>query len=326
MKTRNIVTFGIIALAGQLVFADASYQSTTQMTGGALQDQLKSNPFTARLMKDRFAPVSTITMVHGNQKVVVNKDSTEIIDLDRETITRIDTAKKTYTVATFAQMREAMANMSKRMEQAQRPAQQAAPPKTDLQTTFEVSVKNTGATKVVNGLNTAEQVITLQMHVTDPNASASAGGNTATFVVTTDAWIAPERPEVKEVQDFDLRMGQKMMAGADMSAFTARASANSNAGMAALFGSHPGSAEAMAQMAKEMAKLKGTRVMEVTTMGAGAPGSAQGTGGAPTTAGAPLMQMTLQKSNFSREAIPSSVFEVPSGYKKVDSPYERMSR
>jgi hypothetical protein len=61
-----------------------------------------------------------------------------------------------------------------------------------------------------------------------------------------------------------------------------------------------------------MAKLKGTRVLEVTSMGGNGPAAAQ--------------SMTMQKPNFSHEAIPSSIFEVPSGYKKVDSLYDCMSK
>jgi hypothetical protein len=169
-----------------------------------------------------------------------------------------------------------------------------------------------------------------------------------------------------------------------------------------MFGGQPGSAEAMAQMGKELAKLQGTRVMEVTRMGgsgtgpgatqntattpaqpapAAAPppsggavagqiatdtaattaageagrlgivGSALGssalgafhrkkaatpppaaapattaTAGTPaaagtqTTAGATLMEMTVQKTNFSKEPVPTSVFQVPAGFKQVESP------
>jgi hypothetical protein len=110
----------------------------------------------------------------------------------------------------------------------------------------------------------------MQMHITDPNAPPTEAVNSVTYVITTDAWIAPDPPEVKEVQDFDMRMGQKLMAGVDMSAW--KAQMGQNAGMAQLFGGKPGSAEAMAQMAKELSKLKGTRVMEVTRMGASGTG------------------------------------------------------
>ncbi len=280
MNIRKIAALGVILLGNRFMFADASYQETTQITGGSMVDSLKSVSFLSKSMGNMFAPMTTITMVHGNQKAVVRKDSTEITDLDRETIIRIDTIHKTYTVMTFAQMRQAIANMPKQMEQAQAQikeaqAQQAQQPKTDLKTSFDVSAKNTGVTKDVNGLTAQEQLVTMQMHITDPNAPPTEAVNSVTYVITTDAWIAPDPPEVKEIQDFDMRMGQKLMAGVDLSAF--KSQMTQNAGMAQLFGGQPGSAEAMAQMGKELAKLKGTRVMEVTRMG----GSGTGPGVTP---------------------------------------------
>ena len=174
-------------------------------------------------MSNMFAPITTMTMVHGNQKAVVSKDSTEITDLDKETITHIDNVHKTYTVVTFAQMRQAFANMPKQMEQAQEQmkqaqAQQPQQPKTDLKTSFDVTVKNTGVTKEINGLTAQEQVVTMQMHMTDPNAPPTEAVNSMTYVVTTDAWISPDPPEVKELQEFDKRFAQKLMAGVDLSA------------------------------------------------------------------------------------------------------------
>jgi hypothetical protein len=397
MNTNLAKAFGIVLLASQIAFADASYESTSQVSGGSLMEMLKSNPIAAKAARQMYAPTNTLTMVHGNRKATVNKDSTQIVDLDAETVTHIDTAKKTYSVMTFEQMRQAVARMTQGMERAQARAQQQ---KTDVQTSFEVSVKNTGVTKVINGLTAQEQIVTMQMHVTDPNAPPSAGGNTSTFVVTTDAWIAPDPPEVQEVHDFDKRMGEKMAEGVDMSAF-----AGNNSGSAQLMGSRPGMAEAMIQMGKEMAKVKGTRVREVTTIGGtgqaapsgatsppagtsgssggsvagqvandtatqtaegessrlGIPGSAlagsvlgafhrkkaaptptptpvptptpapaatEATDGAGTPAapGAILMETTKEVTNFSQEAIPVSVFQVPSGFKQVPSPLERMGR
>jgi hypothetical protein len=383
MNIRKVAALGVILLGNRFMFADASYQETTQVTGGSMVDSLKSVSFLSKSLGNMFAPMTTITMVHGNQKAVVSKDSTEITDLDRETITHIDTIHKTYTVMTFAQMRQAIADMPKQMEQAQAQvkeaqAQQAQQPKTDLKTSFDVSAKNTGVTKEINGLTAQEQVVTMQMHITDPNAPSTEAVNSMTYVITTDAWIAPDPPEVKEIQDFDMRMGQKLMAGMDLSAWKAQMS--QNAGMAQLFGGKPGSAEAMAQMSKELAKLKGTRVMEVTRMGgsgtgpgvaqdstqntaqaapapapanssgaAGIFGSALGSSalgafhkkkaatpppadapatttttstadGTQTTTSAVLMETTMQKSNFSQAAVPSTAFLVPAGFKKVDSP------
>ena len=408
MNTHKVAALGLMSLVSGLAYADASYEQTSQITGGTLTDTIRSFSFLGKATKEMLAPTNSLTMVHGNQKAVISKNSTEIIDLDKETITRFDTEKKTYTVMTFAQMRQAAADMMKRMQQA--PPQQAAAgqqPKSDLKTSFEVSVKNTGQSKSVNGLNAQEQVVELQMHVTNPNGPGTEAQNTFTYTVTTDAWIAPDPPEVKEIQDFDARMGKKMMEGADLSAFKP---GGSNPGLAQMFGSKPGTAEAMAQMQKEMAKLKGTRVVETMRMGGGAPATGQqqtagsGSGGVvgdatqaagsaatssaagatgyaagsaaanaagnsiggsilgsaagafgsrlvsgmfqkkPAAATSPantttttaagtqpttnmvLMEMTMQKSNFSREAIPPSAFAVPDGFKQLPSPYDQMSK
>jgi len=377
MNTRNLAAIAIVLMTSRMTLADASYQETTQITGGSMVAPLKSLGFLSKSVGNMLAPTTTSTMVHGNQKAVVSKDSTEITDLDRETITHIDNLHKTYSVVTFAQMRQAFENMPKQMEQAQENAKQGQPqqpqqPKTDLKTSFDVSVKNTGVSKEVNGLTAQEQLVTMQMHVTDPNAPPTDATNTVTYVVTTDAWIAPDPPEIKEVQEFDKRFGLKLMAGVDMSAWKSQM-AGQNPAMAQMFNGKPGSQEAMAQMAKEMAKLQGTRVMEITRMGGSGngPGASQNSAqtptpattpassnnsmggllgsalsnsalggfhrkkaapadtttsttpaadGSQTTSSAVLMETTTQKSNFSRTSVPSSAFEVPAGYKKVDTP------
>jgi hypothetical protein len=393
MNFRQAAGLGTLLLFNHFGFADASYQETSQVTGGSMVDGLKSVSFLSKSLNNMFAPMTTTTMVHGNQKAVVSKDSIEITDLDRETITHIDNAHKTYTVVTFAQMRQAFENVPKQMEQAQAQvkdaqAQQPEPQKTDIKTTFDVSAKNTGVTKEINGMTAQEQVVTMQMHMTDPNAAPADGPNSMTYVVTTDTWIAPDPPEVKEVQDFDSRFAQKLMAGVDFTAFKAQMmqmrDSSQNPALMQMFGGKPGSAEAMAQMGKEMAKLQGTRVMEVTRMGgsatgpagaqsASASGSNQGSGNTaaqpasvPTSTGSAasmlgsalgssalgafhrkkaqpaadptpttttttsadgtqttstvLMEMTMQKSNFSRDTVAASNFQVPPGFKKVESP------
>jgi hypothetical protein len=383
MNSGKVAALGIILLASRFTFADASYQETTQITGGSMVAPLKSMSFLSKSMRDMLAPTTTTTMIHGNQKAVVSKDFTEITDLDKETVTHIDNLHKTYTVVTFAQMRQAFQQMPKQMQQAQDQAKQAQQqqqqqPKSDLKTSFDVSVKNTGVSKEINGLTAQEQLVTLQMHVTDPNAPPTQT-SAVTYVVTTDAWISPDPPEVKEIQDFDKRFGQKLMEGVDLSAFKAQMTQmhdmSQNPGMSQMFAGKPGSAEAMAEMGKEMAKLQGTRVMEVMRMGgsgtgpAGAQNSAQNSDSAPAAAPANsngsvsgmlgsalgssalgafhrkkaaqpasdttttttaadgtqttstiLMETTVQKSNFSQAPVSSSNFEVPAGFKKVETP------
>jgi hypothetical protein len=258
MNLGKVAALGFILLASRFTFADASYQETTQITGGSMVAPLKSMSFLSKSMRDMLAPTTTTTMIHGNQKAVVSKDFTEITDLDKETVTHIDNLHKTYTVVTFVQMRQAFQQMPKQMQQAQdqaKQAQQQQPqqPKSDLKTSFDVSVKNTGVSKEINGLTAQEQLVTLQMHVTDPNAPPTQT-SAVTYVVTTDAWISPDPPEVKEIQDFDKRFGQKLIEGVDLSAFKAQMTQmhdmSQNPGMSQMFAGKPGSAEAMAEMGK----------------------------------------------------------------------------
>jgi hypothetical protein len=267
-----VVVFVVSAVAATPALADSSYQSSTQITGGVLKDQMTSNPFTAKLMGKAFAAITTTTMVHGNQKATVLTDSMEIWDLDAQTMTHVDTAKKTYWTVTFAQMRQAMANAMKQVGQATPQPQAPTPqPQSNLQTSVQVSVNNPGVTKAVNGINAQEQVVTLTVTVTDPSQPLAAGTNPAVFVVTTDMWVAlQDPPELKEIHDFDVRMGQLMMQGVDVSAMMAEAN-QAKASTSQVFANQPGAAAALQQMGQEMAKLKGTRVMTVTSVGGNAP-------------------------------------------------------
>jgi len=298
MNTRKVAALGLMLLINRMALADASYQETQQITGGTLVDTLKSQgAFLGNTVKKLFAPTNTIMMVHGNQKATVTKESTEIIDLDKEEIIRIDNEKKTYTVMTFAQMRQGLANAGKQMQQMQdKNAEQmkqlkASQPQTDLKMSFDVKVNNTGVTKMVNGQMAQEQVVVMSMKFTDPNAAATAAATPApaagdssaqtvqsmAYTVTTDAWIAPDPPELQEFKDFDMRWGKKMMEGVDMSAFMEsmkQGRASSNMAMGQLFGNQPGAAEAFQKMGEEMAKVKGVHVLEVTSMGGSGTGVA----------------------------------------------------
>ncbi len=260
------------AMAAKPALGDSCYQSSSQITGGTLKDQMTSNPIMSRMMGKAFAATTTTNMVHGNQKAVVRPDATEIWDLDAQTMTHIDTAKKTYWTVTFEQMRQAMANAMKQVSQAPQQPQAPTPqPQSNLQTTVQVSVNNPGVTKPVNGMNAQEQVVTLTVTVTDPSQPLAAGTNPAVFVVTTDMWVAlQDPPELKEIHDFDVRMGQLMMQGVNMSAMMAEAN-QAKASTAQLFANQPGAAAALQQSGQEMAKLKGTRVMTVTSVGGNAP-------------------------------------------------------
>jgi hypothetical protein len=418
---KNIRRFTALALlAGPMAcYADSSYEHTSQITGGQMIGFLKSYAVISKQMKQMTEPMSEITMVHGNQKAIVSKDYTEIWDLDKEVIIHIDTPKKTYSVMTFADMRKMIQEMPARLaqmqqqlkdEQAKMKQQQsqtpAVPP--NLVFTPSVDVKDTGVTKVIEKYNAKQQIMTMKMVVTDTNNPQT----NITYSFTDEIWTTPELPaEMKEVQDFDKRFGEKLMQGMDVKDLMgsmANMRNGSQMGMMQMFGSKPGAADAFAQMQKEMAKITGTKLIEITRMGGSGTGmeaqpSTPATGAAApsgssvagqvatstaqTTAGAAagdatsrvgglggvalgsavsgalgglfahkkaqqaapapapaaaapaagsttpaagtptdvtLMEQTATTHDFSTESIPPSVFQIPSGFKQVQSAEEQM--
>ena len=270
-------------------YADSSYQKVSQVTGGQLIDSLRNVPFISKQIKALTDPTSIITMVHGNQKAVVSRESTDITDLDKQVIIHIDKEKKTYSVVTFAEFGKLMQEMPAKIaqmeqqakdEQAKAQAQMKNQPQSQLppnmQVKFTTTVTDPGPSKVINGVNAVQQIVTMKMDITDTDHP----GTDIIYTMTTEVWSTQDLPvEMKDVQDFDVRFAKLLMAGIDLSLFKNMA-ASSQGAMTMMFGSKPGSAEAFAQMQKELAKIKGTRILEITRMGGSGTGMAAPPAGA----------------------------------------------
>jgi hypothetical protein len=261
-------------------WADAAYQESVQITGGQLVDSLKSIPFMPKSFKQMLDPIVSHVLLHGNQLANVSKASTEIIDLDQETITRIDNDKKTYSVTTFAQMRQLFKDAPKKLEEAQakmreqqqQPAAANEPPPPKVQVTFEVSVTDPGASKLVNGVMAQEQTMTMKAHVTDLNPPPDSHVQTVTYSVISEIWTAPKPPEMKEIDEFYVRYAKKLMEGVDVAGLmqSMKPVLNGSA-IAPLFAKNPGMGPAVQEMTQKMVqesqKIKGTRILEITRMG-----------------------------------------------------------
>jgi hypothetical protein len=238
------------------LFADFSYQETTQMTGGSMLGMMKmAGAFSSQARKAGEPSVSSV-FLKDNRMARVTPDGIEIIDLDKETITHIDTAKRTYTVVTFQQMKEQMAKAQQDLEKKQAanptPAPAAKPGADDVKMSFDVHVRKTGAAKQVSGLAANEAIMTMMMNATDKKTQ-----QTGAMAVTNDMWMVPEIPGYSQVQEFYIRMATKMgtipaATGMDFSKILAQ---------------NPGATEALADMGKEMQKLQGVPVMQIMRMG-----------------------------------------------------------
>jgi hypothetical protein len=241
------------------LLADASYKETTQITGGSLVGMMKMAGAFSSQARKADQPITSEVYVSGNRMARIRPDGTEIIDLDAQTITLIDPAKHQYTTTTFEQMRQ-------QIEQAQRDAEaKAKETKTEAQkqpadqtpqnvdVSFDVHVRQTGATKEVSGLNTKEAIMTMAMNATDKNTQ-----QTGALAITNDMWLATSTPVYDEVRAFDVKFAQKM--GHVFSG-------NQNLqGIQSLM-AQPGAAKGMAEMATEVQKLKGVPILQVMRMG-----------------------------------------------------------
>jgi hypothetical protein len=206
---------------------------------------------------------------------------------------------------------------------------------------FKVSVDATGKTRQINGVDTREMVLKMEMQSTDQKS-----GQTGALTINTDMWIAPSVAGYQEVRDFYRRMAEKI----DWTP-----SGN-------MFMANPSVSKGMAGMSKEMAKLDGVPLLQLTTMGAagqpaagsteagaqqpaqrqppverpslgGVLGGGLGLGGlgrkkqeqpapaaadqAPSSPGS-LLEMTTELSGFASASLDAAQFAPPAGFKKVE--------
>jgi hypothetical protein len=206
--------------------------------------------------KDIDKPVVSTVMVHGNKMVRMQPTSTEIIDLDRQTITQIDREKRAYTVMTFAQFQEAINNAAAKAKEQRQQKQTPASGSPDVQMNFHANITNSGAVKQIDGRDAKEALLTLVM-----DAQATDGSNAkGSMAVTSEMWMIPDAPGYDEIRQFQMRMARLLSANLD------------TGGMAAMFNMQPGAKEAMENLKNESEKMKGIPVLQAMRMGVSADG------------------------------------------------------
>jgi hypothetical protein len=257
MRVSNFYKFVALAVAlavPSAAFADYTYQETTQITGGSIVSMIKMAGMLSSQARKAGDPVVSSIYLKGNRMARVSADSVEVIDLDQQTVTHVDLLKKTYTVITFQQMKDMVAKARQQMQQqpAATPQPTAPPPDNNVQMSFDVKVRETGATKLVSGLDAKEAIMTMTMNATDKTTQ-----QTGAMAVTNDLWLVPEIPGYGQIGEFYQRMGKEMGSmtagvGLDLSKMLAQ---------------NPGATQALADMGKEMRKIKGVPVLQVMRMG-----------------------------------------------------------
>ena len=340
MKAKMV--WGCLALT-VLLRADFTLEQTTRMTGGSMLSMMRFVPGPAKRITE---PNPSTTVIKGNKMAMIDKYSTQIWDLDAETLTRIDHEKREYSVVTFAQFKEAMEKMMQSMR--------VDPAKADADLDYKFDVKETGRTKTVAGQKANEILMLMDLQATDRKSKQAAEMETQ-----ISAWMASKIAGYEEVTAFYQRMAQKM-------AFNPAGATNPVA-----FAGRPEVARGMAAVAAKMQKMNGTPVLQIIRMGPkgqlpapetfGEPRAAQPEGerpnmrdavlgglgggfglgrrkkqdnppadqpkgGAPNPDAGLLMEMTTETTSVSAAAVDASRFALPTGYKQVDDPMVKRLR
>jgi len=327
MTRRLVIPVCAALLSAGSLFADFSYQETSKMTGGAMASVMKVVGVFSRQANQ---PINTSVLLKGDRMAHVSAESIQVVDLGAETITDINLKSKSYSVLTFAQMAQFMDQMSKKA---------SAQSGSKGEMNFKASIKETGQTKQISGLNTREVILTLVMEGTDKES-----GQKGALTLTADQWLAKDVPGYDEVRAFYKKMAQKLswMPGEN-----------------AMLQGRSDMAKAMSDLQKESAKLEGVPVQQVISMGGiaegqpgqqpaaqpaqkqesespsigGALGRLGGLGGLgrrkkeeppkeekPATAPGTLLEITSETTNFSNAPVDATKFQVPTGFKQVESP------
>lgn len=259
MRSRFIVIAALVAMCSAGVAADVRSDQKTRVQFAGMLGRMM-NLFGGKAAREG---VTSTVAVKGNRKLMTTGNSSQIVDLSEEKVYDLDLKKKSYRVTTFAELRrqyeeaQRKAAEDARKEEAREAKEKKSADSSEPQKEVEVDfdVKNTGETKVINGFNTRQSIMTITVREKGKTLEQSGG-----LVLTTDMWLAPDQPAMKEVSDFDRRYFEKVYGG-----LIAGVSADQMAAAAALY---PMLKPGIERMSKEGEKIQGTAIMTTVTFDA----------------------------------------------------------
>lgn len=197
--------------------------------------------------------VVTTNAVRGDRKAEMGEAMGRIVDLREEKIYELDMKRRTYQVTTFEELRRRMREaQEKAARDTAKQDPEARKQQEQLAAEFEVDfdVKETGQTKQLAGHNAREVLLTVAIR--QKGHTLEEGGG---FVMSSNTWLAPEIPAMRELADFEMRYWK---------AIAPEAAGMSAEQLAMIMAMYPMMGRAMERLKEESAKLEGTPL--ATTM------------------------------------------------------------
>lgn len=295
--------------------------------------------------------VTSKVYIHGDRMIRSAGKLDELFDLEHGTVTQIRHDKKTYSVLSFDQYREAL----------HLPAPGARKPDSPAtgESKFDSRVDETHRTKKVSGVELTQVLVNVTQDLSDtPTPDAQP------MEFTMEAWIASDSGGTDDYSEFNKRLVEKLGTSADLSQFPEGMTPALRQGMIRLLeesqklngvlieqstnvtgppgagfeSGAPGGKRDLGKQAKTGATKVGHGIGSVFGRVAGGVISSGPGGNVPTPDKAPiptgnqsgdaprtrgesgdLLEMAVSTRNFNNSAIDESRFAVPADYQKVES-------
>lgn len=294
----------VVALSAAPAQAEVKTREKTQFKLEGMLGRL-AGMFGGKAAKE--GVVST-TAVKGDRKATMNESNGRIVDLSEEKVYDIDMKKKTYEVTTFEELRS-------RMREAQEKAQRETPkepgrePEKDQppakQLEFDFDVKETGQKKSLAGYDTRQVIMTLTVREKGKTLEDSGG-----MVITSDLWLAPQIPAMKELTDFEIRYWK---------AIAPETAGLSPEMMATIMAMYPMLKGGMERLQQEGGKLDGT-ALSTTTVFEGVKSKEQMAQAAESSGGSGLGGMLARKMKKDDGKARSPILRSATSFRKRHRP------
>jgi hypothetical protein len=335
--------------------ADFTYQETSTITGGVMMSMMK---VVGAFNKQAREPIQSTIAVKGDRMVQRSATSASVIDLASQTITHIDFQKKQYSVMTFEEMKQMMEQMSEKAQKREKGDKGEM--KFKVSATATGKSKQVAGLEAKEMIMKME----MEMEATDKDSGQSQkGGMTVTTDMWIASGV-PGYQEVRDFHKrmaerinwnpggnmfmSDPKVSQGM---AEVAKEVAKLDGMPvqqliSMGMAGQPASEGGAAPAQQQQQQQSQPQAQQQPVERPSVGSALGGALGGRFGLgkkkpapsdnpPASAGqassgsgsgtpGSLLEMTTELSTFSSNAVDPSLFEVPAGFKKVDSAAKKM--
>jgi hypothetical protein len=249
--TSCAVALSLVALAAGQAQAEVKTREKSQVKLEGMLGRM-AGMFGGKAMKEG---VVSSTAVKGNRKSTTNDMHGQIIDLAEEKVYDLDMQKKTYEVTTFEEirrrMREAQEKAAKEAQKEQGKAEEQKPAGQQKEVDVDFDVKETGQKKSIAGYDAREVIMTITVREKGKTLEESGG-----LVVTSDMWLGPDIPAMKEVAEFQMKYARAI--APEISEISAEQ-------MAAILATYPMVKQGMERLASEKTKLSGTPLATTTT-------------------------------------------------------------